>query len=90
MHLDKVYAGYLISAANLYAAQRVTPCKEEESWLEQRLLRLFEEAQKSGVEIQDIAVIASAAIAVVLTRSSASESSKQNEVRKRIQMVKSA
>jgi hypothetical protein len=90
MHLDKVYAGYLISAANIYAAQRATPCKEEESWLEQSLLRLFEEAQGLGVEVQDIAVIASAAIAVVLTRSSASDSAKRNDNEKHIRMVKSA
>lgn len=90
MHLDKVYAGYLISAANLYAAERATPCKKEESWLEQRLLRLFDEAQSSGVDIQDIAVIASTAIAVVLTRSSSSDSTKQNEPRYHIRLVKSA
>jgi hypothetical protein len=90
MHLDKVYAGYLINAANLYAAQRATSSKEEECWLEQRLLRLFEEAQNSGVEVQDIAVIASAAIAVILTRSCTPESSKQNELRKHIRIVKSA
>jgi hypothetical protein len=90
MHLDKAYAGYLISAANLYASQRVTPFKEEESWLEQRLLRLFEEALGSGVEVQDIAVIASTAIAVLLTRSSASEPSRQKETRDYIRIVKSA
>jgi len=85
MNTDSIYAGFLISAANLYASSRATACKESESRFEQKLMRLFEEAAKSGVEKQDIAVIASTAIAVVLTKASeiqnASKPFKQNHIR---------
>lgn len=73
MRVDQRYASYLMNAANLYAASRATDCKASESWFEQNLMTLFEEATKSGVEVQDIAVIASTAIAVLLTKPSTSE-----------------
>jgi hypothetical protein len=68
MNLDQKYASYLINAANVFASQRSTGCKAAESLFEQRLLKLFEQARESGVEQQDIAVIASTAIAVILTK----------------------
>jgi hypothetical protein len=48
--------------------QQDTSCKAEEGWLEKRLMALFEQARKSGVETRDIALIASTALAVVLTK----------------------
>jgi hypothetical protein len=73
MRVDHRYASYLMNAANLYAASRATDFKASESWFEKNLMTLFEEATKSGVEVQDIAVIASTAIAVLLTKTSPSE-----------------
>jgi uncharacterized membrane protein required for colicin V production len=90
MHLDKIYAGYLINAANLYASQRATACKQSETWLEQKLLRLFEEAASSGIEKQDIAVIASTAIAVVLNKAPDSDVSDKRRPQKPLRLVKSA
>jgi hypothetical protein len=90
MHLDKVYAGYLISAANLYASQRGTGCNKSESWFEEHLLRLFEEAQSFGVKTQDIAVIASTAIAVVLSRSTDNQGESNHHLRGHLRVVKSA
>jgi hypothetical protein len=85
MQLNQKYASYLISAANVYAGQRSTDCKAAESWFEQRLLTLFEQASQSGVEQQDLAVIASTALAVALTKQTPTadndcnaESSKKN------------
>jgi len=68
MSINQLYASFLINAANVYASQQSTPFKAEESWFEKRLMALFEQAQKSGVETRDIAVIASTALAVVLTK----------------------
>ncbi len=68
MSISHVYASYLMNAANVYAAQQSSPFKAEESWFERRLMALFEHARKSGVEKQDIALIASTALAVILTR----------------------
>jgi hypothetical protein len=90
MHLDKIYAGYLISAANLYASQRGTACHKSESWFEEHLLRLFEEARSFGVETQDIAVIASTAIAVVLSKSTDNQRESNLHTQSHLRLVKSA
>jgi hypothetical protein len=68
MSINQVYASFLINAANAYASQQSTSFKAEESWFEKRLMALFEQARKSGVETRDIALIASTALAVVLTK----------------------
>ena len=57
-----------MNATNVYASQQSTSFKAEESWFEKRLMALFEQARVSGVETRDIAVIASTALAVVLTK----------------------
>jgi hypothetical protein len=68
MCINQVYASLLINAANVYASQKSTSFKSEEGWLEKRLMALFEQARTSGVEKQDIALIASTALAVILTK----------------------
>jgi len=68
MSINQLYASFLINAANVYASQQSTPFKAEESWFEKRLMALFEQARKSGVEKRDIALIASTALAVILTK----------------------
>jgi hypothetical protein len=68
MSINHVYASFLINAANVYASHQSTSFKAEESWFEKRLMALFEQARKSGIETRDIAVIASTALAVVLTK----------------------
>lgn len=62
-----------MSAANVYASHESTPFRAEESWFEKRLMALFEQARKSGVETRDIALIASTALAVVLTKPALSD-----------------
>ena len=68
MSINHVYASFLRNAANAYASHQNTSIKAEESWFEKRLMALFEQARKSGVETRDIAVIASTALAVILTK----------------------
>ena len=68
MSINQLYASFLVNAANVYASQQSTSFKAEESWFEKRLMALFEQARKSGVETRDIALIASTALAVILTK----------------------
>ena len=68
MSINQLYASFLINAANVYASQQSTSFKAEESWFEKRLMALFEQAKKSDVETRDIALIASTALAVILTK----------------------
>jgi hypothetical protein len=90
MHLDKIYAGYLINAANIYASQRGTACNKSETWFEEHLLRLFEQAQAFGVRTQDIAVIASTAIAAVLSKSTDNKEESNQHTPRHLRVVKSA
>jgi hypothetical protein len=68
MPINQLYASFLINAANVYASQQITSFNAEESWFEKRLMALFEQARKSGVQKPDIALIASTALAVILTK----------------------
>jgi len=68
MQLNNEYASFLVAASNVYAAQNETACTMAECQFEERLFKLFEQARKGGVALQDIAVITSTAIAVILTR----------------------
>ncbi len=69
MKIEKDYAALLLSASRVYAAQSSTDCSKAECQFESRLFKLFEQAARAGVSLQDIAVIASTAIAVTLTKS---------------------
>ncbi len=68
MKIEKDYAALLLSASSVYAAQGSTACSKAECHFESRLLKLFEQAERAGVSLQDIAIIASTAIAVTLTK----------------------
>ncbi len=68
MQLNKEYAQFLMAASTLYASQDNTPCSKAESQFETRLFKLFDQAEESGVTLQDIVVITSTAVAVILTR----------------------
>jgi hypothetical protein len=68
MLLNQQYAKFLMSITNAYACQQSVHCEQPESWFEEKILELFEEASGRGIKRQDIAVIATTAIAVVLTK----------------------
>jgi hypothetical protein len=68
MSINQIYASFLMNAANVYASQQSSPFRADESWFEKRLIALFEQARKSGVQKRDIALIASTALAVILTK----------------------
>ena len=68
MSLDREYASFLIAASNIYAAQGSARCSQAESEFESGLFRLFSQASKNGMALQDIVVITSTAIAVMLTK----------------------
>jgi hypothetical protein len=71
MQLNRDYASFLLAAANIYAAQTSTGCSKAESQFEQRLFKLLEQASDAGVALQDIVVITSTAVAVMLTKEDA-------------------
>ena len=77
MSLNGDYASFLIAASNIYASQYETACSKAESQFEQDLLKLFAKASNGGVALQDIVVIASTAIAVMLTKQDAVASAKR-------------
>ncbi len=68
MQLNEKFASLLVSAASVYGGQRSTNCTIAESIFEEELFSLFTNAQKQGVSLQDVVVIASTAIAVILTK----------------------
>ena len=80
MSLNGDYASFLIAASNIYAAQYETVCSKAESQFEKDLLKLFARASNGGVALQDIVVIASTAIAVMLTKQDAIPSAKRQPV----------
>lgn len=57
-----------MTIAELYASQEETSYNEGESAFETSLMALFEQAQRRGINQRDIAIIASTAIAVILTK----------------------
>ncbi len=67
MTIEEEYAKFILAASTLYAASGATPCRKAECKFEHGLFKLFKRANKSGVRIQDIVVIASTALAAVLT-----------------------
>ena len=80
-----------MNAANVYASHQSTSFKAEESWFEKRLMTLFEQARKSGVETRDIAVIASTALAVILTKQALpGKSAKETHHRRLIEILRMA
>jgi hypothetical protein len=68
MSLNKEYASFLIAASNIYAGQRSTKCSKVESQFERGLFKLFDQASNAGMDLQDMIVVASTAIAVMLTK----------------------
>ncbi len=80
MSLNREYAAFLIAASNIYAAQGETRCSKAESKFEQNLFKLFAQASNGGVALQDIVVITSTAIAVMLTKQDAVPSAKRQPV----------
>jgi hypothetical protein len=68
MSLDREYASFLIAASNIYAAQGSARCSQAESEFEGELFKLFSQASRNGMALQDIVVITSTAIAVMLTK----------------------
>ncbi len=58
-----------MQASNVYASRRATKCTIAECAFEAALLSLFAEAKAKGVDLQDVVVITSAALAVEITRS---------------------
>lgn len=67
MQLNEKYADLLVSAARVYGAQQSTQCSIEEFVFEEELFSLFKSTHNRGVSLQDIVVIASTAIAAILT-----------------------
>jgi hypothetical protein len=63
------YASMLLAASNIYAAHSDAKCSKAESRFERGLFNLFTQASNSGMAPEDIAVVASTAIAAMLTRS---------------------
>jgi hypothetical protein len=68
MSLNKEYASFLIAASNVYAAQGSAKYSKTESQFEGSLFKLFDQASNGGMDLQDIVVITSMAIAVMLTK----------------------
>ena len=77
MSLNKEYASFLMAASNIYAAQGSTTCSKAESQFENNLFSLFAQASHGGMNIQDIVVITSTAIAVMLTKGETIQSAKR-------------
>lgn len=80
MSLNREYASFLIAASNIYAAQCETACSKAESKFEQDLFKLFWQASNGGMALQDIVVITSTAIAVMLTKQDAIPSANRQPV----------
>ncbi len=68
MQLNENYANLLVSVASVYGQQRSTECAIAESIFEEELFSLFASARQRGVSLQDVIVIASTALAVILTK----------------------
>jgi hypothetical protein len=68
MSLNEEYASFLIAASNIYAGQNATKCSKVESQFERGLFKLFDQASSAGMDLQDIIVVTSTAIAVMLTK----------------------
>ena len=68
MSLNKEYASFLLAASNIYAAQGCTKCSKVENQFERSLFKLFAQASNGGMDLQDIVVITSTAIAAMLTK----------------------
>ena len=69
MSLNKEYASFLMATSNIYAAQGNAKCSKAESQFERGLFNLFSQASNGGMALQDIVVITSTAMAVMLTQS---------------------
>jgi hypothetical protein len=82
MSLNREYASFLIAASNIYAAQGEAKCSKAESQFEQDLFKLFTQASNAGMALQDIVVVTSTAIAVMLTKQAALPSTKRQPVAK--------
>ena len=52
-----------MSITNAYVCQRSVHCGQPESWFEEKILELFEEARGRGIRRQDIAVTATTTLA---------------------------
>jgi len=76
MSLNKEYASFLMATSNIYAAQGNAKCSKAESQFERCLFNLFSEASNSGMALQDIVVITSTAMAVMLTKGDSIQSAK--------------
>ncbi len=81
MQINVEYANFIMNAANVYACHRSTKCTAAECQFEAELLTLLDKACECGVEIQDIAVITSTAIAVALTKPPAHSTTKSRSLR---------
>jgi hypothetical protein len=79
MSLNKEYASFLIAASNIYGAQSSTKCSKAESQFEKGLFKLFAQASNGGLDLQDIVVITSVAIAAILTRAETIQSTKSRQ-----------
>lgn len=66
--LNEKYAGIFMEIARDYAGRQSTDCAIAESIFEKELLFLFSLAKTEGVSLQDIVVITSTALAVLLTK----------------------
>jgi hypothetical protein len=77
MSLNKKYASFLMAASNIYAGQSSTTCSKAESQFERSLFKLFSQASNGGMALQDIVVITSTAIAVMLTDDESIHSAKR-------------
>jgi hypothetical protein len=82
MSLNREYASFLIAASNIYAAHSETKCSKAESQFEQDLFKLFTQASNAGMALQDIVVVTSTAIAVMLTKQATLPSAKRQPVAK--------
>jgi hypothetical protein len=76
MSLNKEYASFLMATSNIYAAQGNAKCSKAESQFERGLFNLFSQASNSGMALQDIVVITSTAMAVMLTKGDSTQSAK--------------
>jgi hypothetical protein len=76
MSLNKEYASFLMATSNIYAAQGNAKCGKAESQFERGLFNLFSQASNSGMALQDIVVITSTAMAVMLTKGDSTQSAK--------------
>ena len=65
-----------MATSNIYAAQGNAKCSKAESQFERGLFNLFSQASNSGMALQDIVVITSTAMAVMLTKGDFIQSAK--------------